>query len=125
MNIGDALPPLQIPLTRSLIVATAIASRDYQDVHHDPARAQERGSRDIFMNILTTNGLVDRFVTSWAGPTAVVKRIRIRLGAPNHPGDTMTLTGSVSAIDHDRVTVDVVGTNQIGVHVSGLVEVQL
>ncbi|MGH3353935.1 MAG: MaoC family dehydratase, partial [Nocardioides sp.] len=96
MKIGDALPPLEIPLTRSLIVATAIASRDYQDVHHDPTLAQERGSQDIFMNILTTNGLVDRFVTSWAGPTAVVKRIRIRLGAPNYPGDTMTLTGSVS-----------------------------
>ncbi|WP_107706025.1 MaoC family dehydratase [Nocardioides allogilvus] len=125
MNIGDVLPPLEIPLTRSLIVATAIASRDYQDVHHDPALAQERGSPDIFMNILTTNGLVDRFVTSWAGPTAVVKRIRIRLGAPNHPGDTMTLTGSVSAIDDRRVTVDVVGTNQVGVHVSGLVEVEL
>ncbi|MGH3353015.1 MAG: beta-hydroxyacyl-ACP dehydratase, partial [Nocardioides sp.] len=71
------------------------------------------------------NGLVDRFVTSWAGPTAVVKRIRIRLGAPNYPGDTMTLTGSVSAIDDARVTVDVVGANQIGVHVSGLVEVQV
>lgn len=125
MNIGDALPPLEIPLTRSLIVATAIASRDYQDVHHDPALAQERGSQDIFMNILTTNGLVDRFVTSWAGPTAVVKRIRIRLGAPNYPGDTMTLTGSVSGIDGDRVTVDVVGANQVGVHVSGLVEVEL
>ena len=125
MNIGDALPPLEIPLTRSLIVATAIASRDYQDVHHDPERAQERGSRDIFMNILTTNGLVDRFVTSWAGPTARVRRIRIRLGAPNYPGDTMTLTGSVSTIDHDHVTVDVIGTNQIGVHVSGLVEVEL
>ncbi len=125
MKIGDALPPLEIPLTRSLIAATAIASRDYQDVHHDPTLAQERGSQDIFMNILTTNGLVDRFVTSWAGPTAVVKRIRIRLGAPNYPGDTMTLTGSVSAIDDARVTVDVVGANQIGVHVSGLVEVQV
>ncbi|UUZ59394.1 MaoC family dehydratase [Nocardioides sp. B-3] len=125
MRIGETLPPLEIPLTRSLIVATAIASRDYRDVHHDPALAQERGSQDIFMNILTTNGLVDRFVTSWVGPTAVVKRIRIRLGAPNYPGDTMTLTGSVSGIDGDRVTVDVVGANQIGVHVSGLVEVQL
>ncbi|MEO5663387.1 MAG: MaoC family dehydratase [Nocardioides sp.] len=125
MKIAETLPPLEIPLTRSLIVATAIASRDYQDVHHDPALAQERGSQDIFMNILTTNGLVDRFVTSWAGPTAVVKRIRIRLGAPNYPGDTMTLTGSVAAIDDNRVTVDVVGTNNIGVHVSGLVEVQL
>lgn len=125
MKVGDPLPPLAIPLTRSLIVATAIASRDYQDVHHDPDLARERGSQDIFMNILTTNGLVDRFVTSWAGPSAVVKRIRIRLGAPNYPGDTMTLTGSVSAIDGARVTVDVVGSNQIGVHVSGLVEVQL
>lgn len=125
MKIGETLPPLEIPLTRGLIVATAIASRDYQDVHHDPALAQERGSQDIFMNILATNGLVDRFVTSWAGPTAVVKRIRIRLGAPNYPGDTMTLTGSVSAIDDHRVTVDVVGTNHIGVHVSGLVEVEL
>ncbi len=125
MRIGEALPPLEIPLTRSLIVATAIASRDYQDVHHDPTLAQERGSQDIFMNILTTNGLVDRFVTSWAGPTAVVKRIRIRLGAPNYPGDTMTLTGSVATIDGDRVGIDVVGTNGISVHVSGLVEVEL
>lgn len=50
-----------------MIVATALASRDYQDVHHDPALAVERGSKDVFMNILTTNGLVDRFVTGWAG----------------------------------------------------------
>lgn len=119
--MSTVLPPLEIPLTRSLIVATAIASRDYQDVHHDPALARERGSQDIFMNILTTNGLVERFVTSWAGPTAVVKRIKIRLGAPNYPGDTMTLTGSVSAVDGDRVTVDVLGTNSLGTHVSGSV----
>ena len=32
------------------------------------ASPQERGSPDIFMNILTTNGFVGRFVTDWAGP---------------------------------------------------------
>ena len=32
---GDELPALEIPITRTLIVAGAIASRDYQDVHHD------------------------------------------------------------------------------------------
>ena len=125
MNVGDQLPPLEIPLTRTMIVATAIASRDYQDVHHDPQLAQERGSKDVFMNILTTNGLVDRFVTSWAGPAAVVKRVRIRLGAPNYPGDTMTLTGTVSAVEGPRVSVDVRGENSLGVHVSGTVEVEV
>ena len=68
VHVGDELPTLPIPLTRTLIVSTAIASRDYQDVHHDPGLAEERGSTDIFMNILSTNGFVGRFVTDWAGP---------------------------------------------------------
>ena len=45
VSVGDELPVLDIPLTRTLIVSTAIASRDYQDVHHDPGLAQERGSQ--------------------------------------------------------------------------------
>ena len=126
VTVGDVLPELAIPLSRTLIVATAIASRDYQDVHHDPALAIERGSQDVFMNILTSNGLVDRFVTSWAGPAAVVKRIKIRLGAPNHPGDTMLLTGKVTA-KHEagRVEVTVRGDNSIGAHLTGTVVVEL
>lgn len=125
MNVGEQLPPLEIPLTRTMIVAAAIASRDYQDVHHDPDLAVSRGSKDVFMNILTTNGLVDRYVTSWAGPAAVVKRVRIRLGAPNYPGDTMTLTGTVSAIEDSKVSIDVRGDNAIGTHVSGTVELEV
>ncbi|MEU8706902.1 MaoC family dehydratase [Streptomyces sp. NPDC048565] len=125
--VGDVLPELPIPVTRTLIVATALASRDYQDVHHDPELARERGSKDIFMNILTSNGLVDRYVTGWAGPAAVVKAIRIRLGAPNHPGDTMVLTGTVTArSDEDRsVEIAVTGTNSLGAHVTGSVSVRL
>ncbi|MFD7430423.1 MaoC family dehydratase [Streptomyces sp. NPDC059818] len=125
--VGDVLPELSIPVTRTLIVATALASRDYQDVHHDPALARERGSKDIFMNILTSNGLVDRYVTGWAGPAAVVRAIRIRLGAPNHPGDTMVLTGTVTGrSDEDRsVEIAVRGTNSLGAHLTGTVSVRL
>lgn len=124
---GDELPPLEIPLTRSLIVATAIASRDYQDVHHDPDLAVERGSPDIFMNILSTNGFVGRYITDWAGPDAILKKVGIRLGAPNYPGDTMTMTGTVSAVDEatKTVTVDVVGANRRGHHVTGQVTLVL
>ncbi|WP_109509200.1 MaoC family dehydratase [Nocardioides speluncae] len=125
MKVGDVLPELAIPVTRTLIVATALASRDFQDVHHDPALAAERGSPDIFMNILTTNGLVDRFVTAWAGPAAVVKKIKIKLGVPNYPGDTMTLRGSVTAVNSGQVSVEVVGANERGAHVTGLVIVQV
>jgi acyl dehydratase len=127
IEVGTSLPPLDIPLTRTLIVATAIASRDYQDVHHDPGLAVERGSKDIFMNILTTNGLVGRFITDWAGPDAVLKKVAIRLGAPNYPGDTMTLTGSVTELDPSKksVVVSVRGANSMGDHVTGTVTLTL
>ena len=125
VNVGDELTPLTVPLTRTLIVATAIASRDYQDVHHDPGLAQERGSPDIFMNILSTNGFVGRFITDWAGPDAVLKSVNIRLGAPNHPGDTMTMTGRVTKKDDGLVEVQVRGANDLGDHVTGTVSLLL
>jgi acyl dehydratase len=125
VQVGDELPTLVIPLTRTLIVATAIASRDYQDVHHDPGLAQERGSPDIFMNILSTNGFVGRFITDWAGPDAILKSVNIRLGAPNHPGDTMTMTGRVTKKDDGLVEVQVRGANDLGDHVTGTVSLQL
>jgi acyl dehydratase len=122
-TVGEQLPELVVPLTRTLIASTAIASRDYQDVHHDPGLAKERGSPDIFMNILSTNGFVGRFITDWAGPDAVIKKVSIRLGVPNYPGDTMTMHGTVTAVDDGVATVEVVGSNSLGDHVTGTVEV--
>lgn len=121
MRTGDELPPLEIPITRTLIVAGAIASRDYQDVHHDPELARQKGSPDVFMNILTTNGLVGRYITDHFGPRAVLRKVAIRLGAPNYPGDTMVLTGTVEALEDTTATVRIVGTNGIGNHVTGTV----
>ncbi|WP_327230748.1 acyl dehydratase [Streptomyces murinus] len=120
---GSELPPLEIPLTRTLIVAGAIASRDYQDVHHDPELARAKGSPDVFMNILTTNGLVGRYITDHFGPTAILRKVAIRLGVPNYPGDTMVLTGRIEQVDGDTATVRVVGANGLGTHVTGTVTV--
>ena len=125
LKVGQELPDLVVPLTTTLIVSAAIATRDYQDVHHDLGLAKERGMPDIFMNILTTNGFVARFVTDWAGPEAIVKSIAIRLGAPNFPGDTMRMTGRLSSIDGDDVEVDIRGANSMGDHVTGKVVVTL
>ncbi|WP_405861918.1 MaoC family dehydratase [Streptomyces sp. NBC_01515] len=123
MRAGEELPPLEIEITRTLIVAGAVASRDYQDVHHDAEAARQKGSPDIFMNILTTNGLVGRYITDHFGPGAVLRKVAIRLGAPNYPGDTMVLTGRIEETDGDTATVRVLGANGIGRHVTGTVTV--
>lgn len=126
MAVDDALPPLEIPVTPTLIIAGAIASRDFQDVHHDRGRALERGSRDIFLNILTTNGLVGRFVTDWAGPEARLRCVDIRLGVPAYPGDALRFTGRVAAkVAPDLVTVEVRGANAERDHVTGTVDLAL
>jgi acyl dehydratase len=123
--IGVELPPLDIPITATLIVAGALASRDFQDVHHDATLARQRGAGDIFMNILTTNGLVGRYVTDWAGPEAILRSVAIRLGSPNYPGDVMKLTGHVTSVDGGDVEVAIRGASGLGEHVSGTVRLSL
>ncbi|MBK6581618.1 MAG: MaoC family dehydratase [Gammaproteobacteria bacterium] len=128
VSVGDELPPLSIDITTRLIVSAAIASGDFQDVHHDKPGAQALGSPDIFMNILTTNGLVGRYVTDWAGPNALLRAVKIKLGAPNYPGDTMVLKGRVTALgggDEQLVEIEVGGKNGLGYHVTGSVTVAL
>ncbi|MFI6285579.1 MaoC family dehydratase [Streptomyces sp. NPDC051018] len=123
MRAGDELPPLEIPITRTLIVAGAVASRDYQDVHHDAELARQKGSPDVFMNILTTNGLVGRYITDCLGERAVLRKVAIRLGAPNYPGDLMVLRGTVTSVENGAAEVRVIGTNGLGNHVTGTVSV--
>lgn len=125
VEVGQELPELDLDLTPTLIVSTAIATRDYQDVHHDRDLAHQKGSEDIFMNILTTNGFVGRFITDWAGPEALLKSVSIRLGAPNYPYDTMWITGRVVAKQDGIVEVEVVGRNSLGDHVTGSVKLTL
>jgi hypothetical protein len=124
-SVGEVLPELVIEASVKNIVSTAIASRDYQDVHHDIALAQSRGSKTIFTNILTSNGYVLRYVTDHFGPLSVIKTSKIRLGVPNYAGDTMTMRGSVTAVDGKLVEVSVKGSNSLGDHVVGTVQVEV
>jgi len=124
-EVGSALPELVINVTPTFVVASALATRDFQDVHHDRDRAVERGSKDIFINILTTTGLVQRYVTDWAGPQALVCKVAIRLGVPCYAGDTLTFSGNVAESSGDEHVVDVVGRCRLGDHVTGTVRLVL
>lgn len=122
ISVGTVLPALVIEATPTFVVSTALATRDFQDVHHDRDLAQRKGSKDIFVNILTDTGLVERFVTDWAGPAARITSIALKLGVPWYAYDTLTLAGEVTAVvalptGSDEVTVAVTGTNSLGKHV--------
>ena len=125
VSVGDEIPPLAIPLTTSLIVGGALASRDFTPVHHDKAAAQAQGLPDVFMNILTTNGFVGRYVTDWAGPDALVRGMKTKLGGPNMPGDTLKIRGKVQEVKDGVVAIAVTGNNSWGNHVSATVRVEL
>ncbi|MGH3881124.1 MAG: MaoC family dehydratase [Actinophytocola sp.] len=121
--VGDALPPLVVEVTPTFVVSTALATRDFQDVHHDRDLAVARGSKDIFLNILTDTGLVQRFVTDWAGPSALVLQISIRLGVPCYAYETLTFTGRVVSVSNGDCVVEVVARNSLGDHLTGTVRV--
>jgi hypothetical protein len=120
-----ALPPLVLDISPTFIISTALATRDFQDVHHDRDKAVQRGSKDIFLNIIATTGLVQRYVTDWAGPDARILGIAIRLGVPCYAYETLTLTGSVVSDEDGVRVVEVVGSNSLGNHVTGTVRVGL
>ena len=127
--VGTELPPFELGVTPTVIVAGAIASRDFMPAHHDPVFAKAQGAPDIFMNILTTNGYVSRFITDWAGPEAMIRSIAIRLGAPAIPGRPLRFTGQVTETreegDEFVMTVAIRAANELGDHATGNVVVTL
>jgi acyl dehydratase len=126
---GAALPAFDLPVTTTRIVAGALASRDFMPVHHDRDYARKQGAPDVFMNILTTNGYVARYVTDWAGSEAMLRSIKIRLGGPSTPGTTLRFSGHVSTeskTESERVLeVSLRAVNELGMHASGSVELTL
>ena len=126
--VGDKLPAADIDITTGLVVCGALATRDFEPVHHSKAAAQAVGLPDVFMNILTSQGLMTRFATDWSGPEAIVKSVDLRLGAPNVPGMVMTVSGEVTTLDEDSGLVElaVIGENNIwGMHMQGTVQLTL
>jgi hypothetical protein len=115
MSTPEPLPEWRLPVTPTLVVSTAIATRDFQDVHHDRDLARSYGSEDIFLNILTTTGLVQRYVTDALGDVELAG-IALRLGAPAYPGDELVFTGTRAGD-----SVSVVGSVARGDHVTATV----
>jgi acyl dehydratase len=120
---GEQLPELVVDLSPTMIIAGALASQDFQDVHHDFLMSAQRGHPTIFMNMMTLSGLVSRFVTDWSGPDCIVRAHTLRLGRPNYAGDKLRLSATVAAtaVEQGRrqVKLEFVGRNSLGNAIDG------
>ena len=129
LRLGAEITPLVVDIDATRIVAGAIATRDFMPAHHDRDFANRQGAPDIFMNILSDTAYCSRFLTDWAGPDAMVRRLAIRLGVPVFPGHTLTFTGSVTAVEQQDayviVGVTFTGASDLGDHVTGTAELRL
>ena len=129
VQVGDPITPMKIDVTATVVVAGAIATRDFMPVHHDRDYANSQGAPDVFMNILSTNAYCSRYLTDWAGPEAIVKRLAIRLGVPVFPGSTLTFTGTVTAVeavgDDDVLDIELRAATDLGDHVTGTARLTL
>lgn len=123
IEVGDGVTPLTLNLTTTMIVAGAIATRDFMPVHHDPDYARSQGAPDIFLNILSTNAYVARFITDWAGAETFIRNINIRLGVPAIPNQALNFSGEVLTVteegDECVVEISVKVSNEMGDHATG------
>ncbi len=129
LKAGDEIPSFELPLSYTRIVAGAIASRDFMPAHHDKEYAQAHGAPHIFLNIMTSNALVARYLTDWAGPEAMLRSIKVRLGVPAIPGHVLRFTGRVESLrtegDEGVVEVALQASTELGAHVTGTATLSL
>ena len=127
VRVGQELPAFKVSVTITSVMATALATRDYQPVHHDVEKVKSLGNVTVFTNTHTTAAYLEKLVMRWAGPDAFLRSLKLRLGVPNYAGDEMLLKGTVSETDPatHRVTVAAVGSNSRGDHVTAELVVEL
>jgi acyl dehydratase len=99
ISVGDRIPTLQVDVSASRIIATALASRDFMAIHHDVAHAARQGLPDIILNVIATGGFLERLVEEWAGPEVMLTSIKFRIGESVVPGDSARFDAEVTGKD--------------------------
>lgn len=100
--VGDRLPELRLPITPRTVVMGASATRDWQPQHHDHKHCVEvAGVPDIFLNTPHQAGLIQRYLTDWAGPRARLGRLSFRMRRSIIPGNELVFGAEITGVEPD------------------------
>ncbi len=97
--VGEALPPLALPpLSRATLALYAGGSGDHIPLHIDSDFARAAGHPDVFMHGMLGAAWLARLLTQWA-PQECLRELAVRFQAITWPGEALTATGVVEAVD--------------------------
>ncbi|MDM0016115.1 MaoC/PaaZ C-terminal domain-containing protein [Variovorax saccharolyticus] len=118
VQVGDALPPLQLPaVTRTALALFAGASGDHNPIHIDTDVARRAGMPDVFAQGMLGMAWLGRVLTGWA-PQGRLRRFDARFQGITHLGNAMRCSGTVAEkLEHEGercVRIELQSANQFG-----------
>ncbi|WP_395108028.1 MaoC/PaaZ C-terminal domain-containing protein [Actinomadura sp. SCN-SB] len=105
------------PLTTQMFVRYAGASGDFNPMHYDDVQARGAGYPSVFAQGMLSAGLLAGYAVDWLGAENV-RRFRVRFREQVWPGDMLTCSGRVTAVEERDggrlVTVELAAGRQTG-----------
>ena len=97
INVGDMLPPLELPpLSRATLALYAGASGDHNPMHIDTDFARAAGMPDVFAHGMLSMAWLGRLLTNWA-PQRDLREFSVRFSAITYVGERIVCTGRITA----------------------------
>ena len=127
--VGDEMTVLSRVVTQEQISAYAEASGDHNPIHVDEDFARAVGLPGTIAHGLLDMGIIAEAVAAWAGGAEHLASLTVRFSKPLFPGDSITCTGTVVAVDEDRgiatLEIEAVSSRGDRVLTNGRAEVRL
>ena len=92
----------------------AAASGDFNPIHIDPKVGEAAGLGGVILQGLCTMAWAAEACVQHLGDPTRLKRLKVRFSRPVRPGDTITVEGKVTAVEGQKVTVELLARNQDG-----------
>lgn len=107
VRVGDRLPPVEKPaITTTQLVQYAGASGDFNRIHYDEPFARQGGFPSVIAHGMLSMAFFGQLVADWAGGPDRIARLHARFKAVTFPGDVITVSGEVAALDETQRTAD-------------------
>lgn len=122
-QVGETFS-LQRTCDRYRPIYYAAASGDFNPIHIDPAVGEQAGLGGVILQGLCTMAWAAEAAVRLYGDPTRLKKLSVRFSRPVKPGDTLTISGKVTAIEGNRVRAELTAVNQRGEDVlkNGLAE---
>jgi acyl dehydratase len=98
--VGQAIPELVKPaITTRQLVEYAGASGDFNRIHYDEPFARAAGFPQVIAHGMLSMAFLGELVARWGGGPHAIQRLSARFKAVTFPGDVITCSGEVVALD--------------------------